>query len=171
MPELSVGDIVRIKGDKTNYPFTVDAVYSNGDFSILEMEHYNRFSGYLAEIIEKCRYKDGDRVRLIAVYWHEESREFEEREIMGTVDGGGIKFDKRTFDYYDIPVYDLNHILHGDTFGCDCNCAFCEPDEKKIRDAKLEYLDDLTCAFEDAKKDYEDFETQLKTMRKLLGVK
>lgn len=169
MPNLNVGDIVRIKGDRTNSTFTVDTVYSDRYFTVLEME--NGFREDEAEIVEKCRYKDGDRVKLIAVYWHDESREFEEREIMGTFNGGIIKFDKRTFDYYDVLIFDLNFVLRGDEFGCDCNCAFCEPDEEKIRDAKLEFLADLTDTFEDAKKNYEDYEAQLKAMRKLLGVK
>ena len=167
--DISIGDIVSFKEDKKHTPYTVSWLINGKDIELKEVGSDYYFPAEMFDVVEKCRYQNGDRVKLIAVFWHDEKKEFQEEEIMGTVRGGFIDFDKRTYDHYRVCKVNLNEEYPADRNGVDYDCAFCEPSEENIRKAKLSYLRRLTSKVEDLKEDYEDANSQLLAMRQQIG--
>jgi len=170
MLDIGIGDIVSFKEDEKHTPYTVSWIFMNTeDIELKEVGGGYCFPPKVFNVVEKCRYQDGDRVKLIAVFWHDEKKEFQEEETMGTVRGGFIDFDKRTYDHYRVCKVNLNEVYAADRDGADYDCAFCEPSKENIRKAKLSYLRRLTSKVEDLKEDYEDANSQLLAMRQQIG--
>ncbi len=170
MGEFNVGDKVRFTEDKDNHVLTVAYLTEDGSgIELMEFED-TYFSAEAFTLVKRCPYENDEKIKLTAVFWNDEKKTFQMREVVGTFKDGYIDFQKRTYDHFGVFVYHLNSVRTGEMAGVDYDCAFCEPGEENIRKVKLEYLRMMTRKVEDLKEDYGTANSQLMAMRQQIGV-
>lgn len=168
MNKFNVGDKVRFTDDKDKRIFTVGFLYGDDTLELVENDTVI-FSAKVFTLVSKCPYHEGGRIKLAAVFWNKEKEVFQVDETVGTVEGGSIEFDERTYDHFSVPIYRLNTVYTSEASGADYDCAFCEPGEDNIRKAKLEYMRKLNREVDEAKEEYEYLSSQLLSMRQQVG--